>query len=366
MTSNSTFRHQPNSGFSLIELLVGVTIGLLGIVVIFQVLSVWDSRKRTTTAGSDAQVAGTIAMFALEREMKAAGYGFGRVTPAELNCDVVALNATGVAANFPLLPMQIVQGAASAPDQLQLLFGSSSYMTGTMSFTSSTPITKRTKYRTGFFPGDLVIVTDGPAVPGTGQCALVENTANSAVDPRVFAHENTTYVKFGSVTPAPSRFNPAAGTGAVFLGGNLYNLGPAPRRTIWQIRTGGVLTVTDSLAATAAADIAEGIVDLQGQYGSLDPVPTNPTIWSDAPPANWATVQAVRVAILARSQQFEKEAVTTAAPRYFAGSQQFQMNNVFGADASDVVGSPTNWRHYRYRVYEKVVPLRNMIWGLQQ
>ncbi len=24
---------------------------------------------------------------------------------------------------------------------------------------------------------------------------------------------------------------------------------------------------------------------------------------------------------------------------------------------------PNNWRFYRYRVYEKVIPLRNMIWG---
>jgi type IV pilus assembly protein PilW len=29
--------------------------------------------------------------------------------------------------------------------------------------------------------------------------------------------------------------------------------------------------------------------------------------------------------------------------------------------ATDAV--PNNWRFYRYRVYEKVIPLRNMIWG---
>ncbi len=368
MFNLSTSPAKKISGFSLIEMLIGVTIGLLGIVVIFQVLSVWDTRKRTTASGSDAQIAGTIATFGLERELKAAGYGFGRVTPTELNCNVVALNAAGVSTDFPLMPVIINQGAASAPDSIEVLFGNSSYMTGTMSFTGSTAGSKRTKYRTGFFKGDLVIVTDAPTVPGTRNCALVEVTNDGAADPRLFEHLNVSYEKFG-VVPAvmvPARFNPTAGTGAVFSSGNLYNLGPAPRRSLWQIRPGNVLTVNDRLGTTGVVDIAEGIVDMQAQYGSLDPVPSNPIIWSDTLPVALSSLQSVRVAILSRSQQFEKDAVTTVAPSYFEGAFQFQMNNVFGVDASDVVGSPTNWRHYRYRVYEKVVPLRNMLWGLTQ
>jgi len=29
----------------------------------------------------------------------------------------------------------------------------------------------------------------------------------------------------------------------------------------------------------------------------------------------------------------------------------------------DTDAVPNNWRYYRYRVYERVIPLRNMIWG---
>ena len=41
------------------------------------------------------------------------------------------------------------------------------------------------------------------------------------------------------------------------------------------------------------------------------------------------------------------------------------MTNIDGsADAfSDAVPDPNNWRYYRYRVYERVVPIRNMFWG---
>ena len=42
-------------GFTLVELMVGVLIGLIGTVVIFQVFAVSEGQKRTTTGGSDAQ-----------------------------------------------------------------------------------------------------------------------------------------------------------------------------------------------------------------------------------------------------------------------------------------------------------------------
>ena len=340
-----TYKKFPNRhhGFSLIELMISVVIGLLGIVVIFQVLTVWDSRKRTTTSGSDAQVAGTIGMFALDRDMKQVGYGFGMTKPGELGCNVVATNALGVSANFPLLPVSITQGATGAPDQLTIMYGNSSYFGGAQTFTSSTATTKRTKYRTGFFKGDLVLVTDNPATAATGNCALVEVTNDENADPREFSHENISYVKFGATAASPSRFNPATGTGTTFLVGNLYNLGPGPRRSVWQIRQGGVLAVGDTISASGVTDVAEGIVDLQAEYGSGVPL-----TWSDTPPTNWADLQAVRVAILSRSQQFEKEAVTAAAVPFFGGSRTFAMGNVFGADSSNGVGSPTNWRNYRY------------------
>jgi len=43
------------------------------------------------------------------------------------------------------------------------------------------------------------------------------------------------------------------------------------------------------------------------------------------------------------------------------------MTNVDGAADSNpgdaVKGEPNNWRNYRYRVYETLVPLRNLVWG---
>jgi type IV pilus assembly protein PilW len=54
-------------GFTLIEVLVGLGIGLIGVVLMFRMVALWDTHSRSAIAGSDTQVSGTLAMFSLER-----------------------------------------------------------------------------------------------------------------------------------------------------------------------------------------------------------------------------------------------------------------------------------------------------------
>ena len=81
----------------------------------------------------------------------------------------------------------------------------------------------------------------------------------------------------------------------------------------------------------------------------------------------WARTPAIRLALVARSAQFEKENVTLAAP-VWSGST---VSNVPPTNPTAVpIGAPTNpdgtpdalWQRYRYRVFETVVPLRNVAW----
>ena len=41
------------------------------------------------------------------------------------------------------------------------------------------------------------------------------------------------------------------------------------------------------------------------------------------------------------------------------------MTSVNGDDDTydDATADPNNWRYYRYKVYERVIPLRNILWG---
>ena len=102
------------SGFTLIEVLVGLGIGLIGVVLMFRMVALWDTHSRSAIAGSDTQVSGTLAMFSLERDLKQAGMGFGNADAPYLGCPVTAENA-GAAINFPaFVPVRIVPGAAGA------------------------------------------------------------------------------------------------------------------------------------------------------------------------------------------------------------------------------------------------------------
>ena len=64
-----------NAGFSLVELMVAVVIGLIGTVVMFQVFAVSESYKRTTVSGGDAQQNGSVALFTMERDLRNAAHG---------------------------------------------------------------------------------------------------------------------------------------------------------------------------------------------------------------------------------------------------------------------------------------------------
>lgn len=360
------------AGFSLVEVLVGMMIALIGIVMMFQMLENAENRKRTTAAGGDAQIAGSIAMYNLERDIRLAGYGFGN--SASMGCTVNAYDACTLASpasmgcngtprspqafTFPLVPILIVDGAAGAPDQIVSLYGNSASAPINQAFDSSSVSSKRassTSSRGGLLRGDVVFVTNGAT------CGMVEISDNTNTDQRTVNHAAGGYTDSQGAA-ATARFNDPAGfsTGS----GLLNNLGQRaqPRRNVWQITSRRFLTVADDLHSVASAEIGEGIINLQAQYG-LDTTPVRDYLvdtWQSTAPADWTRVIAIRVALLARSQQYEKVNVTTTAPAWAGGS--FTMTNLNGtADTSP--NDPNDWRHYRYRVYETTIPLRNMIWG---
>ncbi len=68
-------RRQQQSGFSIVDLMVGMLLSLIGMVIIFQVFEVSERVNRTSSSGSDSQQNAAIALYTLERAIKEAGYG---------------------------------------------------------------------------------------------------------------------------------------------------------------------------------------------------------------------------------------------------------------------------------------------------
>jgi len=376
-------------GFSLVEILVGVAIGVVGMLVIFKTIATWDTHTRSTTAGSDAQSAGALAMFNLERDIKQAGLGFMGIGPAvtappnSLGCMVNGADSgarTLPFTPFRMVPVEIVLNPGQ-PDAVNVLYGNSPFFVSEERFTASTGITKTLERRNGFKTGDLAIAAVG------ANCNLLQVTDDTNANGRTITHaDSVTFPNFYAVPAGTmvARYNSAA---LPVLGalGNIYSLGPTPRRASWVVNTAaGNLTSTELFGGAPAFVIGEGVVNMKALYGLDTNADRMVDAWTNvAPttPAGWAQVLSVRVGLLVRSRQFERtvdqsasgvpSAVTPNVPNWSGDAlgvpnSAFVMTNVDGSPDSFGPNDPNplNWRFYRYRVYEKEIPLRNVIWGM--
>ena len=351
-------------------------------------------------------------MFTLERDLKLAGYGFGNA--AAMGCTVTAFDISRTAPglfNFTMVPVLITHGVGGAPDTIAVLYGSGTTMSSAQTFSNLTPLSMRLNTRTGMRNGDLVIAAD----LGNAVCGLFEVVGNANADALSIDFGAGGYTNYmdnanvsGSVAAVAlsaaelellqarflnnsgvARFNNNTVPVGLGIVGAAFNMGTSPRHNVWQITNRRLLTFTNTLDnQVTATEVAEGIVNLQAEYG----VDTDADLiveWTAANPAVWTDLRAVRVALLARSQQFEKNAVlsndptdllddtevrVTRNPPAWAGGA-FTMTNLDGTADSDPLGAaegpvgatpclPNYWRCYRYRVYETVIPLRNMLWGM--
>ena len=73
--SQSMTSKRAQQGISIVELMVGAVVGLLAILVIFNAFASFEGQKRSTTTANDVQATGMLALQAIEREVRMAGYG---------------------------------------------------------------------------------------------------------------------------------------------------------------------------------------------------------------------------------------------------------------------------------------------------
>src|ERR1700737_3814847 len=101
--------HRLHQGFSLIEIMVGVVIGLIAGLVIYQVFAAAEGIKRNTTSVGDAQQNGLLSSFMLGIELANAGNG---IASAARDLGVCPGGAT-FASTWRPLPLMIVDGGGA-------------------------------------------------------------------------------------------------------------------------------------------------------------------------------------------------------------------------------------------------------------
>lgn len=358
MNPNSRYSSSYQAGFSLVELMVGMTIGLLATIVIMQVISVFEAQKRTTTGTADAQTNGGIALYNIERELQMAGYPLLPVANSPLECTTLTVN--GVAdATIPnrLSPLAITDGgaAAGASDTITLRYGNSAMGGIPTQITAIVGNVATVGSNLGCQVGDITLITNGTT------CAI-SSAAAVAAPPTV------------TVT--------LADTSAAVVGANLSCMGTWNEIT-YAVNNGNL---ERTLAPNPAVPSVAGIVNIQAQYGISAAANSNQIIqWVDASGATWAAptvanrnrIKSIRIAVVARNAKMEPTVVTTAC----SSTTLANPTGLCAWDATSALPAPLvapfvaspapainltndpNWARYRYRVFETIIPLRNMVWS---
>lgn len=358
-------------GFSLPELLVSMALALIALLVIGSVVLTNDRFQRATIGTSDAQTTGSLALYAIERDARMAGYGLANsnalgCSPIQYyysaggagcgaECYSRPANAASALPDLGFAPVVIENGAAGAPDAVTFAFANprGRVIPGTLKEDMTQPSADlRMEEITGFAANELIVAFQ----PGVG-CALMQVTQVQGAAAQRLLHDS------GGGAP----YNPDAGSSlfpAFTKGALVFNMGrPIVRRydvANTQLRIIDYFSYASATALptfnTSAEILYDQIVDLQAEYGKDTDNDQVVDTWDNVTPApgspDWLQILAIRVGVLARSKD-------EARPEGGACRATTVLPAWEGGDFALPGGVPSC---FKYRVFETVIPLRNMIW----
>ncbi|PTT77879.1 hypothetical protein DBR42_24580 [Pelomonas sp. HMWF004] len=368
----------PSHGFSLVELMVTLAIGLVLTLAISTMIARQESMRRGVTSASDLTSNAAYASYMLDRELRSAGAGFSQSVADNYGCALnVSRNAAqllpattafpapfaSVPQGYVLAPLVVHAGAgANGSDVIAVATGSSGLSESVLPVVpgSATAGQVNLPNTLGLRGGDLVLVSER----GIG-CMLqqVSNGFTGGTAPTLtfggaFAANVVNGVALNAFRTRPF----------VSVLGNVT--GNQPRLLLLGIDTDATLYSYDLLqvGSTGRQALVEGVVDMRVRYGVALPANTQEVASWEAPTtvnfraadltANNAVAQsvlqrilAVRVGLVLRSDLADKNEVTPATLTMF---------NDLGASLTHTYTVPTGTTNQRYRVVEFTVPLRNV------
>lgn len=377
------------SGFSLIEVMVGLVISLIGTFAMMQAFAAFEAQKRTTTSGSDAQQSGSFSLYEMSRQIRTAGSALvqGRSTKYNMwGCSLTARSGgTGV---MPLTAAPAGFAAAFAPVTLPLTVralpaliysggvdGSGNALSDVISVISGNPAVRTfgnaihsaaalqvvmEESAFGYYPGDYLLASNS-----TGNC--VTGLSASVVD-------DATKVINLNAAASPVGGAPAPGFQTQTY---LFDLGKNPIFTLFGVDLATQRLMAFDLlqrngAANSLVEISDGIVLVKAVYGVDDGsgggtandgiidawvAPTGVkwgvgALTNGTPAAATAAAQikAIRLAVVSRSQVPERASDFTNA-----GGLSLFADLPTAALHYPVLTDP----QYRYKVYDTTIPLHN-------
>jgi type IV pilus assembly protein PilW len=335
-------------GVSLIELMVGILVGLVATVAILRTFAVAEALKRNATGVAEAQQAGLLAQFTLASEIANAGSGVAAAAPELGTCP----DTGDIRTSLRPIPVLITSGVgANTPDSLVVIHGAANGHAASIRFDADAPAGGGYRVQTpfGLAANDLVV-----AASLTGSCVLTTVTAVSPPDGDGVV--DIVHSGAADAFPATSR---------------LVNLGPRNRavRVRYDVSDATLRSVDLLTPGAVPNPLASDVINLKAQYGvdtdgdgfldawvSAATPPWDPPSVLTAPVAMIGRIKAIRIGFIVRSETFDRELTLR---------HNWVLFDCAAADKTQCQGRltgslPSGWR---YRVYETVIPLRNSIWN---
>lgn len=353
-------------GFSLVEIMIGMVLGLIATLVIVNVFSVFEQQKRNTTGNSDAQTNGAIALFNIQRDAEIAGYGLP-VYDTEFSPFLCGTENDATAANIttfdhdanpatPLIglsPVVILDGGINGSDEFAIRSGDSSRGGIPMKFYNTPADTINVDTNLGCAVGDVALMV---SPNNNASCQMVRVQTAVAGGNTIQFQPNAAAMPSGGKFACLGRWNEFRYT-------VLNN----------RLMRSGALNQLGNIDATPVTVVSD-VVMMQAQYGISNTANSNiVTQWVN-PTAAWETInnvaarnriKAIRIAVVTRNGLLESTNVTATCSSLSApmptGLCAWAGSVASPAPAINLQNA--DWRRYRYRVYESIIPLRNVIWS---
>lgn len=368
-------------GFSLVELLVAVAIGLVLSLAVSRVLIASQASKFSTTSVNDINQTGAYLSYVLDRSVRSAGSGFalrrenfGCLLSASRNNNATLPRASlpapfaGVTDPIRLAPVVVFRGASQGgSDVLAVMagsagFGESAFPLVTNSATADQVLVPNTL---GFRANDLVLLADNNLAGCMVQQVksdFVEASNQTLPLAGTFKNANGSGVKLADFSRSDSSVVLALGR----AGSPALN---PPEFRLYGVDNAATLRSFDLLnidGNDAPLPVAEGVLEMRAIYGidsdgngtqddwaSPGTAPwTSAALLSGSPAArqNLARIVSLRIGLILRTTLPEKEPVARPSIVLFEG-QLGQVTRSFSGDDLN----------YRYRTLEFTVPLRNQL-----
>ncbi len=358
--------HRRVRGISLVELMIGMTIGLIALLVMVQTFSASQGQKANAVSGADATIAGHIALTLLERDLLNAGAGFGTTECREIRFHDPL---TGTQRNVPAMPVSIEPDPntpadlAARSDRITIRYvESAEAMTASTTISKSMPAPSSTLFAetaVGFAANDLVVLHDASGIcavqqltqaPGaTGQAGGTWRFQINPASPYNAPGNTDGLFPPGGYQAGSGRISSLGATGIVET---TYRM--AFRDTNTNLPNADLQSSQRTMTATVrpAATLTRDIIALRAQYGWWDRT-TNTVSFSSSTPAGALSEElaAVRIGIIVRAGQVDRSYTAPETISLFADNNPITVT----------LGNTE--RNYRYRTFETVVPLRNTIWN---